>query len=91
MYDAERARIQEVRTRFEREVAEHSPTTLTTAREYLDALTQFLTTFNEGPGGDPRLLGLDTTGELSRLEEQARWAEEERGRVRRILAEGTWR
>ena len=90
MYDAEKAKIEEARARFERQAAEQSPALRRTAREYLDVLTDFLTTFNEGPGGDPRLLGLDTTGELKRIEERASWAEEERRRVRRILAEGRW-
>ena len=40
----------------------------TTAREYLDVLKEFLSSFNDGPGGDHRLMGLDTTGELDRVE-----------------------
>jgi hypothetical protein len=87
MYEAKKAQIDVLRTRFERQAAEHSPDLQRTATEYLDVLSDFVTTFNEGAGADPRLMGLDTTGELNRIEEQAAWAEQERRRVRKVITE----
>jgi hypothetical protein len=86
MYDAETARIKELKSRFEQQTAEQSIDLKATAREYLDALQNLVDSFNHGAGGDPRLMGLDTTGQLDRAEERVAWAEAERRRVRKMLA-----
>lgn len=87
MYDSKKAKIEEVRDRFEKQLSEGSPKIRATGSEYLDVLSDFVDTFNNGPGADPRLLRIDTTGELKRMEEQAAWADDERRRVRRILGD----
>ena len=87
MYEAKKARIDEMRRRFDRQLGERSPEVQGTAREYLEALTDLVESFNDGPGGDPRIVGHDTTGELNRIEDQVKWAEDERRRVRRSLQE----
>lgn len=87
MYDSKKARMDAARARFDRQASEGSPDLYQTAKEYLEILSDFIRTFNDGPGADPRLMALDTTGELRRMEEQAEWAEDERRRVRRVLAE----
>lgn len=86
MYDAKRARIDTLKARVERQATERSPEYRRTAEEYVAALTDFVDTVNHGPGADPRLLGLDTTGELTRLQERAAWAEEELRRIRSSLS-----
>ncbi|MBW3628182.1 MAG: hypothetical protein KY464_02685 [Gemmatimonadetes bacterium] len=76
-----------MRARFDREVAEHLPSARQTAEEYLGLLTDLISTVEEGPVADPQLAGLDTTGSLKEAEELEAWAETERHRVRRALAE----
>ena len=86
MYEHAKSRIDETRRRFEAEVDSHSRNMEETGREYLEALTAFVDDYNHGPGSDPRLVGLDTTGQLGRAEDDVEWAEDERRRVRRILS-----
>jgi hypothetical protein len=85
MYEAKKDRIETLRRRFEDELAARSPGTRDVAQEYLDALTDFVRTYNDGPASDPAVAGVDTTGQLARVEEHATWAEQERHRVRRAL------
>jgi hypothetical protein len=87
MYDDQNERIERLRTRFDREVEERAAGARETGEEYLDALTTYVRTYDEGPAGDPTLSGLDTTGELRRVDERAAWAEQERHRVRRAMSE----
>ena len=87
MYDRRRAEIDAMRARFDREVADRQPGARATAEEYLDMLTDLIDTVESGPVADPRIADLDTTGELNRVEEFEEWAEKERHRVRRALAE----
>jgi hypothetical protein len=86
MYEANKSRIDDIRRRFDDEVAARSPASEGTAREYLEALTDFVDAYNHGPGADPRLVGLDTTGQLGRTEDEVEWAEAERRRVRKMLS-----
>jgi hypothetical protein len=85
MYEAKKDRIDRLHTRFDREVADRDPMARRTGQEYLEALSDFIRTYDDGPAGDPKVAGVDTTGELTRVEEQAAWAEQERHRVRRAL------
>jgi hypothetical protein len=85
MYDSKRAEIDAMRIRFEREVEDRSSGARSTGTEYLRVLSDFIDIFESGAGADERLRGLDTTGELQRLEDQSEWAERERHRVRRML------
>jgi hypothetical protein len=85
MYEAEKDTIDRLRRRFEKDVSERTPEARTSGEAYLDALTSFIRTYNDGPAGDPGLARVDTTGELSRVEDQASWAEVERHRVRKAL------
>ena len=85
MYEANQAHIEGIKIQFDRQVAQHSPEARGTAERYLVVLTDFVDLFNNGPGADSRLMGLDTTGALSRAEEYVEWAEHERHRVRRAL------
>lgn len=87
MYEVEKARLEELRTRFDRAAAERAPDTRAVAGEYLEALTEFIRSFDEGPAADPTIAQEDTTGQLRRLEELSEWAEAERHRVRRSLAD----
>ena len=87
MYDDQNERIERLRTRFDREIADRAAGARETGEEYLDALTTYVRTYDEGPAGDPKLSGLDTTGELRRVDERASWAEQERHRVRRAMSE----
>jgi len=87
MYDAERARLEDLRARFDGAAAERAPDTRAVADEYLEALTQFIRSFDSGPAADPAVAHLDTTGQLGRAEELEEWAEGERHRVRRALAD----
>jgi hypothetical protein len=87
MYDVKRARIDQLQNRYRRQSTQRSPDLRQTAEEYVDALSDYIDTFNSGPGADSRLMGLDTTGELARMEEHAAWAELERRDVRRVLSE----
>jgi hypothetical protein len=87
MYEVERARLEELRTRFDRAAAGRAPGTRAVGGEYLEALTGFIRSFDEGPAADPTIAQVDTTGQLRRLEELSEWAEAERHRVRRALAD----
>jgi hypothetical protein len=85
MYESKKDDIDRLRRRFERDAAQRAPEARRAGEEYLQALTDFIRIYDEGPAGDPMVSGVDTTGELSRVEEQAEWAEQERHRVRRAL------
>ena len=87
MYERRRDEIEELRVRFDRDLAERSPAARTTGKEYLEALGALIQTVEEGPAADPQLSGLDTTGELIRADEFEQWAEQERHRVRRALTD----
>ena len=87
MYDRRRNEIDAMRARFDREVDGKHPGARTTAEEYLRMLTELIDTVEEGPVADPQIADLDTTGELNRAEEFEEWAEKERHRVRRVIAE----
>jgi hypothetical protein len=87
MYERRQAEIEQLRVRFDREIAERVPSARKTAEEYLGLLTDLITTVEGGPVADTKLADLDTTGTLNRAEEFEQWAESERHRVRRALAE----
>ena len=87
MYERRKAEIDELRKRFDMELAERSVHARDTGARYLEMLTDLIRTVDEGPAADPRLSGIDTTGELSRVEDFEAWAEEERHRVRRALTD----
>lgn len=76
-----------MRERFDREVEDRLPSARATAEEYLGMLSELIDTVEEGPVADPNLTNLDTTGSLTRAEEFEAWAERERHRVRRALAD----
>ena len=86
MYDIKKDRIERLRVQFEEEAAKRSPDIQRVGDEYLNALTDFIRTYDEGPAGDPHTVSrIDTTGQLSQIEDQAAWAEQERHRVRRMM------
>jgi hypothetical protein len=85
MYDAERATIEVFRIKFDQQLAERTPEARATAAQYMNALSAFVDAFNDGPGADSHQMGSDTTGALSRIEENVVWAETERHRVRTAL------
>lgn len=85
MYEAQKARVEEVRTRYERDSAARSAEARATADEYLKVLTELIESVDHGPVADPEVAQVDTTGELHRVEEYAAWAEQERHRVRRAM------
>ena len=87
MYERRKAEIDAMRTRFDREVADRQAGARDTGQQYLGMLTELIDTVEEGPVADARLADLDTTGALNRAEEFEEWAEKERHRVRRALAE----
>ncbi len=85
MYDAWKARLEELRERFDSEFEMRSAQARQVGEEYLEAIDDFLRTFNDGPAADPQIAGLDTTGELNRNEEYAAWVQDEQRRVRHAL------
>jgi len=85
MYDAELNTIETCRLAWERHSAAHAPGARATAGRYMDALGALIDAFNQGPGADPRRMDGDTTGALSRAEDEVEWAEAERHRVRKAL------
>ena len=87
MYERRQDEIDAMRARFDREIADRRPAARDTAQEYLGMLTALIEKVEEGPVGDPRIADLDTTGSLNRAEELEEWAEKERHRVRRALAD----
>ena len=87
MYERRRAEIDALRTRFDQELAERRPGARDTAEEYLKMLGDLISTVESGPVADPQIADLDTTGTLDRAEEFEEWAEKERHRVRRALAD----
>lgn len=87
MYERRHAEIDQMRVRFEKEIADRSPTARQTAEQYLEMLTDLISTVESGPVADPQLADLDTTGSLKGAEEFEVWAEAERHRVRRALAD----
>jgi hypothetical protein len=86
MYDAEKATMEALRLRFDRQLAARKPEARTTATEYMAALAAFVDAFNDGPGADPQQMAHDTTGALSRIEDDVVRAEAERHRVRTALS-----
>jgi hypothetical protein len=76
-----------MKARFDREVEGRQPGARSTGEEYLGMLSALIDKVEEGPVADPRIAELDTTGELNRVEEFEAWAEQERHRVRRALAD----
>ena len=87
MFDDKKAAIEAVRTRFEHEMHLRSVGARGAGEDYLSALADLIQSFDDGPASDPRLLAIDTTGQLRRAEEFVAWAEAERHRVRRALAD----
>jgi hypothetical protein len=87
MYDARKARLDELKSRFEREFDAHSPAAQETGKEYLAGLAEFLTTVDHGPVTDPQIAHEDTTGTVKRTGEYTDWVAEEHIRVRRALHE----
>ena len=87
MYDARKARLDDLKSRFERESSAHSPEAQNAAKEYLAGLAEFLTEVDKGPVADPRVANLDTTGTVGRTGEYSDWVAEEHIRVRRALQE----
>jgi hypothetical protein len=85
MYEENRAEIDQIKARFDRQIEQQSVEARRTADEYLTALGNFVEAFNNGPGADAHLMNEDTTGELHRVEDRVAWAELERHRVRRAL------
>jgi hypothetical protein len=85
MYDAEKATIDALRLRFERQLAARDLEVRATAAEYTAALAVLIDAFNNGPGADSRKMSHDTTGTLNRIEADVVWAEAERHRVRAEL------
>jgi hypothetical protein len=85
MYESEKATMETLRTKFEREIAARDSVARTTATAYLAALNAFVDAFNDGPGADPRQMGHDSTGVLSGVEAEVVLAEAERHRVRKLL------
>ena len=85
MYDAEKSTVQTDRRRFDTDVAAGAPSARASGNAYMVSLGAFVDAFNEGPGCDSGRMGSDTTGALSRLEEEVVWAEAERHRVRKVL------
>ena len=87
MYAENRAEIDRLGKDFESQLKERAPTARAAGEEYLEALTTFIDAYNKGPAADSHLIALDTTGELTRVEEYVAWAEQERHRVRRAMLE----
>lgn len=85
MFDAKKARLQELKTRFEREYDQGSPDTHGVGQEYLEALVSFLDEFDHGPAANPQIVAVDTTGTINRDEEYVEWVAQEHVRVRRML------
>ncbi len=85
MYEARKAHLEELRKRFDSEFEMRSTQARQVGEEYLEAIDDFLRTFNDGPAADPKISGLDTTGELNRNEEYAAWVQDEQRRVRHSL------
>jgi hypothetical protein len=85
MYDSEKATMEALRLELERQLADRAPEARATAMKYMNALAAFVDAFNEGPGADPRQMGHDTTGALTRIEDEVVLAEAERHRVRAVL------
>jgi hypothetical protein len=85
MYDAEKATIDTLRTRFERQLASRDLEVRATAAEYVTALSALIDGFNNGLGAGTSNMSHDTTGALNRLEADVVWAEAERHRVRAEL------
>lgn len=87
MYDARKARLEDLKSRFEREFGARSPEARETGKEYLAGLAEFLSEVDQGPVADPQIAGLDTTGTVERTGEYSDWVAEEHVRVRRALQE----
>ena len=87
MLDAKKARIEELKLRFNREFEERSPEVHSAGQEYLEALVGFLDTVDHGPVTDPNIASVDTTGTINRTEEYAEWVAQEHARVRRLMRE----
>ena len=87
MLDAKKARIQELKERFDSEYEARSPEAHSVGQEYLDALVSFLETVDHGPVADPNIASVDTTGTINRTEEYAEWVAQEHVRVRRAMRE----
>lgn len=85
MFDAENARIEELRLQFEKQVQARLPTVRATATEYMAALTVLVDGYHAGPGALSSQMAHDTTGAANRMEADVVAAEAERHRVRRIL------
>ena len=85
MYDAERDTVQTHRLKFDSQIEEGASAARESGNAYMLALGAFVDAFNQGPGCDSRRMGADTTGALSRLEDDVVWAESERHRVRKVL------
>ena len=89
MYDSKKATVDDARRRFDSLLDQRAPEARGAGERYLDALTDLIDTFSSGPAADARVMELDTTGELSRTEDQVEWAEQERHRVRRAMRDLT--
>jgi hypothetical protein len=87
MYERRKAEIEEMRERFDREVAERSMGARVTGEKYLELLSALIDKVETGPVTDPDVANIDTTGSLHRAEEYEEWAERERHRVRRALTD----
>lgn len=87
MYDATRARLESLKSRFDQELAARSPEVRETGKQYLEGLTAFLNEVDHGPVVDGEIARVDTTGTVNRTGEYSDWVAEEHIRVRRALQE----
>lgn len=87
MYDARKARLDELKARFERELGAHSREARESGKEYLAGLAEFLSAVDQGPLVDPQIATVDTTGTVERTGEYADWVAKEHIRVRQALQE----
>jgi hypothetical protein len=86
MFEARKAKLEELKNQFEEESNAHSAHLRQTGEQYLRELGLLLREYLDGSASDPKLTGIDTTGSLRRAEDDARWAMEEQQRVRKVLA-----
>lgn len=87
MFEARKARLEELREKFDGEFGARSSQARLAAEDYLRELDDFLREFRDSPVFDPTIARVDTTGTVKRAEEYMEWVMTEQRRVRRALTD----
>jgi hypothetical protein len=87
VFEAKKAKLEEVRTQFEQEFSHRSKRAKELGEVYLKELQEFLTEYEASAAVNPILSRMDSTGMMSREADFAEWVLKEQRRVLAAFAD----